>query len=258
MPVFLFALLQAEEVNVQHTILLFITLHLFIYPASNAYNSYMDQDEGPIGGLKNPPKATRLIFYLSILFDIIGVTIAFFISMYIAAGVLIYILASRAYSYKRIRLKKMPVIGFLTVAFFQGAFIYILTCIANNTDTDFLKATISSLLIGGVYPLTQIYQHDEDRKNGDITISILLGYRGTFVFTAILFVIATCLMYLALPLFSFLVIQLFMLPVVSYFFYWTFITWNNSSSANFTHTMRMNALASIMLNLCFLTLIILR
>lgn len=259
MPVFLFALSQSPDVHFTHTVVLFIVLHLFIYPASNAYNSYMDQDEGPIGGLEHPPKATRSVFYLSAAFDIAGIALSSFISSSVALGVLLYVLASRAYSYKGIRLKKYPIAGYLTVVFFQGAFTYALTFYAvSHQWPHYAHAIISSLLIGGVYPLTQIYQHDEDRKNGDITLSILLGYRGTFVFTALLFTAATAMMYIYLPSIQFICIQLFMFPVVAYFLYWVKITWNNTKYADFKHTMRMNTLASLLLNFCFIILFVLR
>ncbi|HMT35427.1 MAG TPA: hypothetical protein PKC41_06190, partial [Chitinophagaceae bacterium] len=34
--------------------LLFFILHFFVYPASNAYNSTQDRDEGSVGLIKNP------------------------------------------------------------------------------------------------------------------------------------------------------------------------------------------------------------
>ncbi len=41
----------------------------FLYPASNAYNSYFDKDEKSIGGLKNPPPVRKELYYLALLFD---------------------------------------------------------------------------------------------------------------------------------------------------------------------------------------------
>lgn len=46
MPVFLFATSQAESINFREWFLAFVAIHLFLYPASNAYNSYFDRDEG--------------------------------------------------------------------------------------------------------------------------------------------------------------------------------------------------------------------
>ena len=49
---------------------------------------------------------------------------------------------------------------------------------------------ICALLIGGFYPLTQIYQHKQDLDDGVETISYKLGYTGTFWFCAIVYLLA--------------------------------------------------------------------
>ena len=81
MPVFMFALSQTFAINKYAAFFTYIVLHLFIYPASNGYNSYMDQDEGSIGGLEHPPKATKQLFFASIAFDLIGLLLAFSLSI---------------------------------------------------------------------------------------------------------------------------------------------------------------------------------
>ena len=63
MPVFLFALSQADSINWPATLLSFLILHVLIFPSSNGYNSYQDRDETSIGGLKYPPKVSRNLFY---------------------------------------------------------------------------------------------------------------------------------------------------------------------------------------------------
>ena len=130
LPVFLFAISQLPRVNWTITFFVFIILHLLVYPASNGYNSYMDRDQTPIGGLKNPLQPTKQLFRISLLMDIAAIIGSFFISKVLTLGILFYILASRAYSYRRIRLKQYPVTGFLTVFIFQGAviFFYCLLC----------------------------------------------------------------------------------------------------------------------------------
>lgn len=66
MPVFSFALSQSQNPNWTKVVAVFIILHLLIYPASNAYNSYFDKDKGPIGGLENPPPVSKELYYTSI------------------------------------------------------------------------------------------------------------------------------------------------------------------------------------------------
>jgi 1,4-dihydroxy-2-naphthoate octaprenyltransferase len=97
-------------------------------------------------------------------------------------------------------LKKYPVIGFLTVFIFQGAlaFFAVFHAVQNNLtlDTPIFPCLVSSMLIGALYPLTQIYQHEEDKRDGVISISYLLGKKGTFVFSMLLFLSATFLLYM--------------------------------------------------------------
>src|SRR5260370_37448 len=53
-----------------------------------------------------------------------------------------------------------------------------------------IPATLSTLLLLGSYPMTQVYQHEEDAKHGDKTMSMLLGIVGTFIFVQIVFAIS--------------------------------------------------------------------
>ncbi|MDP4290530.1 MAG: UbiA family prenyltransferase, partial [Bacteroidota bacterium] len=189
LPVFLFALSQSNPVDWNHTIIAFAILHLLIFPSSNGYNSYQDKDETSIGSMKHPPKVNKNLFYVTLEMDIAGVVTALFVSVYFSLLVLIFILVSRAYSYRKLRLKKYAVIGFLTVFIFQGAFVYLMTASAiTNTPlaqfftvNNIICMSVASLFIGSIYPLTQIYQHEADKKDGVISISYKLGYIGTFV-----------------------------------------------------------------------------
>jgi len=267
MPVFLFALSQASIIHWETTITAFVILHLFIFPSSDGYNSYQDQDETSIGGLKYPPKVTRNLFFVSLLFDIIGILSAFFISAYFSLFILIFVLMSRAYSYRKVRLKKYPFIGFLTVFIFQGAFVYLMAFTAITdfsvrifTSGNIICMIVSSLFIGSIYPLTQIYQHEADKNDGVISISYKLGYAGTFIFSAALFSIATVFLFyyftfkdqkINLILFSFI-----MLPVIIKLSAWFFKVRKDNSNANFENTMTMNLLTSACMNTYFLLLIL--
>jgi 1,4-dihydroxy-2-naphthoate polyprenyltransferase len=266
MPVYWFALSRVDYINGANAILIFAILHLLVYPASNGYNSYMDRDTTPIGGLEKPLEPTRQLFKVTIVLDVIAIGLSFLISSIFALGIFFYILASRAYSYRRIRLKKYPIIGYLTVIIFQGAVTFFLVyhgSTGNQTlHIPVLPMVASSLLIGGFYPLTQIYQHEEDYEDGVITISYLLGYKGTFIFTGIVYAFAFIALgwyfYLNSQLMNFIVLQIFMLPVLVYFFIWFFKVAKNRNEANFKNTMRMNILASTCTNLGFITLLILK
>ena len=264
MPVFWFALSQLVYINGFHSILVFVILHLLVYPASNGYNSYMDRDTESIGGVKHPLQPTRQLLYVTILLDGLAILLSIFVSLYFAAGILIYILASKAYSYRGIRLKRYPFTGYLTVVIFQGAFTFALVYYGcsfdKTTDIPVLPMIAASLLIGGFYPLTQIYQHEADTKDGVKTLSYILGYRGTFIYCSIIYALAfTVLVYYffySLQTQAFYIFTLCMLPVIVYFFWWALKAWHNSLHINYAHTMRMNIIASVCTNISFLIIFI--
>lgn len=268
MPVFLFALSQAGNINWAETIIAFIILHILIFPSSNGYNSYQDRDESSIGGLRRPPPVTKQLYKTTLIFDVLAVLLGLFVSPLFSLLVLTFILVSRAYSYRAIRLKRNAIIGFITVFLFQGAFVYYMSMVAitgmesfNAISNDVLICMgISSLFIGSLYPLTQIYQHQADKNDGVISMSYKLGYRGTFVFAAILFSVATSLMYYhfyKLQQIQYLnLFLLIMLPVVIRLSVWFFKVIKNTDHANFDNTMSMNLVTSVCMNLYFLFLII--
>ncbi len=267
MPLFLLALSQAYTVNWQSAVISFLIIHLLVYPASNGYNSYIDKDTESIGGLEHPPQPTKTLFYLTVVMDLFAVALsALLIAPVFSLCILIYILASKAYSSNLIRLKKYPVSGFLTVVIFQGAFTYYMsiagitghTLILNQKALFILLAC--SFQIAGAYPLTQIYQHRQDLKENVRTLSYTLGYRGTFLFTMNMFILCNVFYFLYFDNINkathFYVIQLFFIPIVGYFGYWFYLVLKNRANADFKHTMAMNLIASICMNSCFIVLFI--
>lgn len=264
LPVYLFALSQLSEVNWLNAFLVFFILHLLVYPSSNGYNSYMDRDTTPVGGLKNPPPPPKQLFPITVIMDVVAVTISLAISIYFTAGVLLYILASRAYSYRGIRLKKYPVTGYFTVIVFQGMLTFFLSYHGSSADLT-LNVPITPMLcaaclIGGYYPLTQVYQHEEDKKDGVQTISMLLGIKGTFVFSGCVFALATTLMFITFRYQTayFIIFTCCMLPVLLFFFNWMVKVWRQEKNADFRNSLLMNVLASVCTAACFITLIILK
>jgi 1,4-dihydroxy-2-naphthoate octaprenyltransferase len=266
LPVYLFALSQLNKINWVDAVIVFFILHVLVYPASNGYNSYMDRDETPIGGLSKPLRPTKQLFYATIIMDVIAVGFSLAISIYFAVGVILYILASRAYSYRGIRLKRFPLTGYVLVIIFQGAVTFFLSYHGSSVDKTleipFWPALASSLLIGGYYPLTQIYQHEEDLKDGVVTISYKLGKKGTFVFCGIVFALATAAMFFTFDergqVQFFFIFTVCMLPMIFFFMQWMARTWKDQSKADFKNSLRMNLLASCCTTICFLILIIMK
>ena len=265
-PIYFFALAQVTEINWLNAVLIFIILHFIIYPASNGYNSYMDRDTESIGGLEKPPPPSRQLFWVTVVLDSIGILLSLIIGPIFTLVMLFYIGASKAYSYRGIRLKKLPYLGYLVVIVFQGAVTFWLVYFGSSRDHDLLVPwqgmVICSLLVGGFYPLTQIYQHRQDLADGVSTISYKLGYKGTFIFCALVYTLAWIFM---AQFFigkkqgnQLLMIGIFFIPVIVYFIRWFVLVHKNYQQANFKNTMKMNWLAATCTNISFLILLIWR
>ncbi len=266
MPVFWFALSFIQNINIPNAVLLFLIIHLFVYPASNGYNSYMDRDTTSIGGIKNPLQPTNQLFVFTVIMDAVSVLLSLMISPLTAVCIFIYIMFSRLYSYRKIRLKQYPVIGYLVVILNQGSLIFFTVFNAANNDAKAVMPWIgifcAALLIGGFYPITQIYQHKEDAADNVRTISMMLGKKGTFIFCGILYAIVLMLLFNYFSsihkIFLFAVLLLFFLPVAIYFTVWFLQVYKNAACADFKHTMRMNKIASVCTNIAFITILILK
>jgi 1,4-dihydroxy-2-naphthoate octaprenyltransferase len=261
MPVYLFALAISPNFGESRLIWSFIIIHLFLYPASNAYNSYFDKDEKSIGGLKNPPPVNRGLYFTSIGFDLLAIVLGYIkINTLFAIMLLIYGLVSKGYSHPSTRLKKYPIAGWLTIGIFQGFFTFLMCYVGiNGFDLSNLAqakvlvpALLTSIMLWGNYPMTQVYQHEEDTKHGDRTISLMLGIRGTFIFVQILFAVATVCFVLYFNQFHSMNVAYVFLgalaPVVGFFMYWFYLVWNDANQANFSYTMWLNFISSCSLN----------
>lgn len=268
LPIFLFALSLSPNLSELGMLGLLVILHFCIYPASNAYNSYFDKDEGSIGGLKNPPKVDKNVLYLAWTFDLLGLLLTqwLFNNFTLSAMILVYIIVSRAYSNSHIRLKRYAILSWLIAGFFQGAWVVWLVYIGLNefefqvifNEKIFYGGLLASAILWGSYPMTQIYQHEEDAKRGDRTMSIILGIKGTFLFTGLCFGLATLgyLLYFNTYFDTKYTWQfvLSMSPVVLYFVWWMFKAFRNPDHANFTNTMRLNWISATALGGFFIYL----
>lgn len=265
MPFFLFAVSQSE-INYVFLLIAFIAIHLFFYPASNGYNSYFDKDEESIGGLETPPPVDKELYKYALAFDAIALVMAVLISWQFALLLLIMGVASKAYSHPSVRLKKYPILGLITVVFFQGAFTFAMSYLSVtgksfdtfNDQRLIYAGILCSFMLLGSYPMTQVYQHGEDGRRGDKTFSRMLGVRGTFIWTMVIFSIATAGFFLFLTnyysieiAFLFLIAQV---PTLIYFNLWLVKVWKDEAKADFKSTMQLNQISSVAFILFFIVL----
>jgi 1,4-dihydroxy-2-naphthoate octaprenyltransferase len=266
LPVFLFALSVSSNMNESTSLWAFISIHFFLYPASNGYNSYFDKDEKSIGGLQNPPPVNKGLYFLSLTFDVIAIVLGvLLVNFTFACMLFVYGMVSKAYSHPAIRLKKYPFAGWVIAGVFQGLFTFAMCYIGiNNYEFEnifnlivLIPGALSTLMLWANYPMTQIYQHEEDGKRGDMTLSRMLGIMGTFYFVSAAFTVVSIGFVLYLRIFDVKYSWLFLaalFPVVTYFFFWFFQTYQNEKKADYKHTMWLNFISSTCLNLFFIYL----
>ncbi|UOQ78240.1 UbiA family prenyltransferase [Hymenobacter sp. 5516J-16] len=200
------------------------------------------------------------------LFDALAVAGGLLLSPAFASLVAVYLLVSKAYSYEGIRLKKYPLLSTAVVVVFQGAYTFLMTQVGVGASAaqllapeNLVLALVSTLFLCGSYPLTQVYQHAEDARRGDRTLSLRLGLRGTFVFAGLALATGAAVLVAAYlwrdEARHVLVFLVATGPVVVLFLRWARAVWRQESAADFDHTMRMNQVSSLCLSAAFLLML---
>ena len=254
MPIWLFAVWSSTSPQTGLVWLTFFIIHFLLYPASHAFNTWYDRDEQSVGGLKVPPPVHTSLFWMAWGLDAAVVVSSWFVSSGFLAAMVLYTLGSKLYSWKVTRLKRRPWTGWLGVGVIQGALTFVAvvqtigTPYAWDSPVLWLGALTAALFLMGVYPLTQVYQHEEDAAHGDLTVSRRVGIRGTFVLAALFLLLAVAAFVVVFYQRAgwelvgwFFVVQA---PTVLYFLHWAWAAFRDPAQANFRRTMHMNVLAS--------------
>jgi 4-hydroxybenzoate polyprenyltransferase len=188
-PVFLWGWLVAGGGLSQSVVLGFIAFHFFLYSGATAFNSYFDRDVGPVGGLERPPSVMPALLPFSLAVQLGGALVAALVNRPFLVAYAIFVGLSFAYSYPRIRWKAHTWTSLLVVGFGQGALAFLGAWAATRGEITsawsldgVLGAIAAVLLILALYPLTQLYQIDEDAARGDRTVAVVWGPRRCFAF----------------------------------------------------------------------------
>ncbi|HUI93525.1 MAG TPA: UbiA family prenyltransferase [Chitinivibrionales bacterium] len=269
LPIFLLALVSAGAFDPVKAWIVFFVLHFLLYTASNGFNSFYDRDRESIGALRRPLPVAPDLLWFSLALDAAAVLAAFFVGWRFALGCFIYGLASKAYSWNTVRIKRHPVVGWLWAGIGQGTFTFLLVVLSvNNMQVRDLAifrflfpATATGLFLLGIFPLTQIYQHREDARRGDVSISLFLGIKKTMTLAAVLMAAGlTGFFYFFLASFGVAPAAWFAvasLPAAIYFVFWFFAVLGDEKRADFDRTMLMNLIASGGLNLWCVAMLLL-
>lgn len=269
-PIALIALALSPAIDPWRSGLILFILHGLVYPASNGFNSWCDRDEGPIGGIEHPPEPTRGLLHATLAMDLAALALGFLISPWFSLGLLAYILSSRAYSWPPLRLKARPLVSLFMICIGQGSLVFLLVSMfslpGNLAFLEFIAepgaiggTVLAGLFLAGMYPLGQVYQHEEDKTRGDFTYSRLVGIRGTFLSSGIFLSLAlgglAVFFWLRWSLLAAGIFLAFTGPAALVFFSWWKKVARDPRKADFKHLMVLNICASTGMNL-FLILIL--
>jgi 4-hydroxybenzoate polyprenyltransferase len=172
----------------------YITLHVFLYGGGTAFNSYYDRDEGPIGGMVDPPPVDRGLLWFSLIFQLLGLPLALMIGPAFTLAWVVIFLFMAAYSHPLTRWKSSTWAALAAVAVGQGGvgfaagWLSVRPHLASLLEPLAISGMITTaLIVTGLYIITQIYQTAEDRARGDWTLPVLIGPRAAlYVAVAVL------------------------------------------------------------------------
>ncbi|HEV8196258.1 MAG TPA: UbiA family prenyltransferase [Gemmatimonadales bacterium] len=143
-----------------------------------ALNSAFDRDEGDVAYLKRPPPPPPGLALFGLALMTLGMLVALRLPRPFALAYALCAGLSVLYSVPPVRLKAVPGVDWLV----NMAGFGFLTPYAGWVLTDRHVTTVGlgvllgfGLLFGSLYPLTQIYQLEEDLRRGDRTFSASLG-----------------------------------------------------------------------------------
>jgi 4-hydroxybenzoate polyprenyltransferase len=176
---------MATEVSQVPFWLQFLNVHILLFGGATAFNSFWDKDEGPIGGLKNPPKMTPWMRVASLGMMAAGwLWSALFGWIYFSVyGV--SLLLFWLYSTPVARWKGHPHLSLVAIAVSTGFNSVLLGVIAAGSSiglAEILAAAGASLILLSLYPVSQIFQTDEDQRRGDRTFAGVYGIKGVKTF----------------------------------------------------------------------------
>lgn len=169
--------------EVLHFATVFLIFHIGAFGGLTALNSYYDQDSGPVGGLWEPPVPPSHLWLFAWGVQLGGLLVLLALNRQLMAVYGAILLLSLGYSHPRPRWKGHAWKSLITVAVGQG----VLDFLAGGLTASHLIMNPAlwwgmigaTLTVAGFYPLTQLYQVEEDKARGDQTLAVvLMQWRG--------------------------------------------------------------------------------
>src|SRR5258707_1360262 len=157
---------------------------IFLNGGTLAINSVFDKDEGDIGYLNAPPPLPRYLLAFSVALLLGGQLLALALPSGFQVAYAICFLLSVLYSVPPFRFKAVAGVDWVINMWGFGTLTPFAGWAATGRPLDFghgLVLLAFCPLFAALYPLTQLYQFDEDRRRGDRTLALILGMRRSLI-----------------------------------------------------------------------------
>jgi 1,4-dihydroxy-2-naphthoate octaprenyltransferase len=164
-----------------------VALHVFLYGGTNALNSYYDRDDGPIGGMFEPPAVDPGLLRWAWAVQLAGLPLAAWVGGPFVVVWLALLGVATAYSHPGPRWKARPLAALAAVGLGQGGLGALAGAVAVRTGWGEAAALANAgaathllvpfCLVLALYVVSQSYQTVEDRRRGDRTLPVLWGAR---------------------------------------------------------------------------------
>jgi 4-hydroxybenzoate polyprenyltransferase len=155
---------------------------VFLNGGTLAINSVFDRDEGDIGYLLAPPPLPRHLLAFSLALLAAGQLLALALPLAFQLAYALCFALSILYSVPPFRFKAVAGVDWVINMWGFGTLTPFAGWAATGRPLDLGHALILVAfcpLFAALYPLTQLYQFDEDRRRGDRTFALILGMRAS-------------------------------------------------------------------------------
>lgn len=157
---------------------------VFLNGGTLAINSVFDRDEGDIGYLNAPPPLPRYLLHFSVALLAGGQLLALRLPAGFQIAYAVCFVMSILYSVPPFRFKAVAGVDWVINMWGFGTLTPYAAWAATGRPLDVGHSLVLLAfcpLFAGLYPLTQLYQFDEDRRRGDRTLALILGMRKSLI-----------------------------------------------------------------------------
>jgi 4-hydroxybenzoate polyprenyltransferase len=166
---------------------------VFLNGGTLAINSVFDRDTGDIGYLNAPPQLPRYLLQFSLALLIGGQLLALTLPAGFQIAYAVCFVLSILYSVPPFRFKAVAGVDWVINMWGFGTLTPYAAWAATGRPLDLGSGLVLFAfcpLFAGLYPLTQLYQFEEDRRRGDRTLALILGMRVSLILATLCTLVA--------------------------------------------------------------------